>query len=312
MSANSLILGIKVGPRDWREKLIFNSLKIPACEVYFDLNRINNYKHLFKYLRENKIVAGLHLSSLLKRKLDPNFATNDSSILQESIRVLEVTIDIAVGNGFRYVIYHPGSSRVWGIDKKRMIFLTNIITPDKEAEKIFLETSLKLHNYAKKKKIHLYIETLPRKLLNFEFAELTSRYNTLDVNFISLPVILLAGKSGCQICNDICHTIAGINSTNPHFLQVELLRRTKLLLPYTGLVHLATVKPPFNGADDNGAFLREDYAKGAIPDRNNIEKLLKIFMQKNEIILIPEPKLDPNIHIKNYKTLSQIITNLSL
>lgn len=307
MQKNKLTLGIKVGPEDWVDKLVKSNLSIPACEVYFTASNLSPYKPLLHFLQEKKIHTGLHFSSMLSKNIDPNFATDNKAVHQESIMLLQKTIDIAANYQYNYVVYHPGSERVWGIDENRKVFLTDSVTPENTAQKIFLDSSHKLQDYAQKKSIRLYAETLPRKLLSYEFAELTSRNTTLYAGFISFNTLLLAGKSGCEICNDICHTTAGIDSDDPEFLQQELLRRTKLLLPYTGLVHLATVKPPFNGTDDNGSFLKEDFAQGAIPALEKTKELLRLFDNHGKIVLIPEPVLDTQIQIRNYQALSEIM-----
>lgn len=304
---NELILGMKIGLGDWISKLVKSNLSISACEIYFKVSNFSSYKPLFHFLRKKKIYTGLHFSSMLSKNISPNFATDNKAIHLESIILLQKNIDIAADCQFNYVVYHPGSEKIWGIDENRKVFLTDGVTSEVRAKKIFLETAHKLQDYAQKKGIKLFAETLPRKLLSYEFAELTSRNITFDVGFISFDTLLSVAKSGCEICNDICHTIAGINSNDPEFLQQELLRRSKLLLPYTGLVHLATVKPPFNGADDNGSFLQQDFAQGAIPTLEKTKELLKLFDNRRKIVLIPEPILDTQIQIINFQALSEIM-----
>ena len=57
-------LGIKVGPDNWREKLL-NGLSVRHVEVYHNFSLTDDYAPLYAWLRANGVQARLHASTLL-------------------------------------------------------------------------------------------------------------------------------------------------------------------------------------------------------------------------------------------------------
>jgi len=158
-------LGIKVGP----QKHSIDDLEethAPFAEVWFQIDKKDDYNELFSYLTKRKIDAGLHFWGLTRDGFMPTISYNDPALLQESVDLIRQTIDIAADNHFSYVNIHPGN-RV----RMRVDFQTHIFTPasdpaqTKIIEDQFLGTIHNLSVYSSSRNVVLTVETVPMNIV---------------------------------------------------------------------------------------------------------------------------------------------------
>src|SRR3989344_5773564 len=106
-----MILGIKVGPN----KNSFLDLELtgaPFAEVWFNINRADEYTELFAELKRRKMQVGLHFWGILDGGISASFGYPDQFVLDNSAALVKETIDIAARNTFQYVNIHPGSRAI--------------------------------------------------------------------------------------------------------------------------------------------------------------------------------------------------------
>lgn len=297
-------LGIKVGPRQ-QSIHDLEQTNAPVCEVWFNINQLGEYTDLFNDLATRKIDVGLHFWGLTKSGALANIAYDDKVDTDDSMFLMRQTIDIAARYEFQYVNIHPGShAKVsYNFDNDEFELLSNPMNLHK-ALQLFLEHAVKLHTYAQQRGVVFTVETVPcRNSARGTYPE--RRHHTQ--NNYELPIVALhkAANNGISIANDFGHTASSIIHESQQDAWNYLLSETKLLADYTRLIHLGFIVPPYNGTDNHDMLNNPVLdTNDAIPNKNQMIELLKMFQHRDDIWVITEPKED---HVRNYSWAKEIV-----
>src|SRR3989344_2154429 len=104
-------LGIKTGLKsNWQADLV--ATKPDFCEIWFDINRKDQYRDLFEFLKGSNIHFGLHFWGANAAGILANIAYPDQEILQSSRQLIKKTIDIASIHRAFYVNLHASGKRL--------------------------------------------------------------------------------------------------------------------------------------------------------------------------------------------------------
>lgn len=300
-------LGIKVGPRQ-NSITDLKETHAPFAEVWFRIDKQDDYTELFSYLIQQKIDTGLHFWGLTHDGLVPGIAYDDPRYIHESIDLFKQTIDIAAKNGFSYVNIHPGFQTRVACEYTNLIFsrVDDCVTPYEQAARIFLEHVDLLDTYAKQNHVLLTVETTPLMVQSGSLHDKTNRASVDDFkefSYLGLPVETLQ----FAIANDFGHTAANCISQTPEPVWDFLLQKTIALAPQTKLLHIGYIVPPFNGTDfhdqmDNPIF----ETNRSVPNKNQILELLKLFKHRDDVRGLVEPD---GQHPKNYFLTQKLLAN---
>lgn len=306
--------GIKIGLPNWRQRL--ERSHASYVEVYFMLPRFKEHQEMFTYLKRKRINFGLHFWDKLPGDFMPNLVFK-GKIADNSVRLIKQTLKIAKKIGACYVNIHPGSFRL------RKIFFKNTgvrvkVTSKKisffEGKKEFFKNATLLNNYAKKRGVLLLIETVCRRdvagWIDSSFLKQTrSKQATCpSFNIDSQILYQLAQKENIFLTNDFGHTLTETISNNHSLVFENLFLTTKKLASFTKLIHITTTPPPFNGTDAHGGLLESDFSKNPVPNKKEIIKLFKIFRNRDDVWVVPEPFKN---HVGNFKALFSILSETS-
>lgn len=301
--------GIKIAPTGWRSRLERSHAKY--TEVWYNCQEPATYREMFAYLRKQGINAGLHFWGVIEGRYEPNLAY-PGVVLQETIRLIKATIDVAAEHHFHYVVAHCGNRRLVKLNLKQQLF-----SPDVHSTLISLETAQttleqsfkELRHYASQRGILFLVETVVAKTGAGSMLTLNGRLNAVD--YFTVPVqalIDLSQKHNLPVANDFCHTFGDDYDKPLPQLWRSLWRKTKALAPYTKLVHINTVVPPYNGTDSHGGITDKDFQiKGAFPTKTRLKELLRLFKNRNDVWAINEPRRD---HVGNYQALVKLLKTL--
>lgn len=302
-----MILGIKVG----LQKQSFFDIEqsnAPFAEVWFDVNRQNEYTGLFTLLKKRNVQVGLHFWGALPDGTWTNIAYPDTELNNASTNLIKRAIDVASIWHFQYVNIHPGSMARLSIDLKTMaIRIMAQPVALKIAQDIFLDSSKKLSKYAKNRNVVFTVETVPARLTNWSTKEKQHEAgNIRDGSELPIGAIESAAASGIAVANDFGHT-AAILADKPTDIWGHLKEKTQTLAPFTRLIHLGYVLPPYNGTDahdhlDNPHLLTD----AAIPNRLQMIELLKLFDNRPDVWILCEPD---DRHVQNYFLAKKILTD---
>ena len=300
-------VGVKVGPSNW-EKIL--SEITPECvEVWFRLDRVNESIPIFEKLNRMKVTYGIHFWAILEGGYEPNLSYEPNGVAEQSEKLVRETIDIAYKYGAFYVNVHPGSMilRKLDLDNKCMHLLSESELPGNEAMRSLLSRAEHLDSYARAHNILFLIETLPVNELE-HWRDHSGRVNIQFAKNIPPEMIIQLANAGRYITNDFGHTISSWVSDDRELLFDKLFDVTKQLAPQTKLIHLNTVRPPFNGTDSHDGILPSDFEKNVMPTREQIIQLLQLFRDRSDVWIIPEP--EANQMTKNYREIKTMLANL--
>ena len=300
----TVIPGIKIGPRNWKE--ILSSYSPQCCEVWFRVDQITQYEEMFSTLQENRIPTGLHFWGILPGGLMPNFAYPDEDVRGPSLKLVKQSIDVASEHGFSYVNIHPGSYRLSRVNLDRLFMrpIQGRETTESEGNMVLAENIQELTRYAQRRGVLFLVETVPARE-PLHFRDLTSgRRRSQDMRNVPVSALVNLARPGFFICNDLCHTTMDIISDDRDFLFQQLLEKTKLLSDKTRLIHVNTMPPPFNGTDGHLGIRRQDFSEDIFPAREQLKQLLSLFVDRDDVWVIPEPFSD---HIENTRALKKMI-----
>lgn len=304
-------LGIKVGPNKTSVKDI-TATHPQMAEVWFDVNRANEYTELFDALKREGCDVGLHFWGATKEGLWANIAFRNKQLTDISMNFMRSTIDIAARNGFQYVNIHPGCAAKVAVDliNGSARAISEPIDFDLSTT-LFLDNTLKLDKYAKAKNVILTIETVPARATDFWNDQERRKQSDHIVNLYELPVgaIVEAARNGISVTNDFGHTAASIIDNDPGRVWSHLLETTDRLLPQTKLIHLNFIIEPFNGTDIHDSLDNQVLdTDQAVPNKKQIITLLKKFNQRDDVWILSEPAND---HVKNYFLAKKLLEEAS-
>jgi len=303
-------LGIKVGP----EKESLTNIELthtPFVEVWFRIDKKDDYTDLFDYVTKHHIETGLHFWGLTHDGLVPTLAHVDIALLKESMDLIKQTITLAAHHSFSYVNIHPGYRTRIGCEYKSLVFSNkhDRIVSFEQATIHFLDCVDELTEFAKRKNVLLTVETTPIRLPKGSLHKKENRNTVTDFSeysYLDLPVDTLK----FAIANDFGHTAANCISDDPKPVWDLLYKKTVAYAPYTRLLHLGFIVPPYNGSDfhdqlDNRLFEKNS----AIPNKIQMLELLKLFQNRDDIFALVEPN---GQHPKNYFLAKEILQKAGL
>jgi sugar phosphate isomerase/epimerase len=268
------------------------------AEVWFNANGPEKYTELFDELKRRKCDVGLHFWGMLDNNIAPNIAHPDDDAVQQTLRLMRKTIDIAAQNNFQYVNIHPGSAALLQVNyqKERYDMIREPVDMERSIE-LFLENAQSLNEYAKTRGIVFTVETVPPRITDGWYDE-KARLTPKNVYELPPVAIVRAAELSLSIANDFCHTAANVITDDPDVVWTYLFGLTKQLAPSTRLIHIGFVMPPYNGTDnhdhlDNPMMRTHE----AVPNNEQLVELLKLFKDRDDVWVLTEPKDD---HVKNY------------
>lgn len=298
--------GIKIGPHQkWKHR--FNNTHSQYCEVWYRVDKPSWYKDTFKYLKDRQINTGLHFWGIIDNKWEPNIAYPGPT-RQKSLDLISNSLHMAAKHSFHYVNIHLGNYKLSLIDLEKHTML-----PDLESKKIDINTAentmsdslQKLYKLADDLEVQLYVETVPAKI------KLNPPDRNKVTNQYSMPpssLIKLAKKQKLLITNDISHTFSTKYDLPLKNLWQHLWSTTVALAPYTKLLHINTVVPPYNGTDSHHGITEDDFSlKGIFPTKERFKKILSLFKDRNDVWAINEPSQN---HTKNYFALKKLLKSI--
>lgn len=297
--------GIKSGLINYKEILPKTNAKV--CELYFRIDRKDDYDDLYRILKERNIQAGLHFWAVLPSGHMYNLAYPNKDIQKQSLDLIKETINIASQNQFRYVNVHPGNYCLCEMDLNKNRY--GKIGPkanETEGNKYLFENTQTLHEYAQKQGVLYLTETVPSKDALIWYDE-PSRLNPADIGYVRVSTIIELANMGFYVTNDLGHSLADIVSDDRTALFDNLVRITKSLAKETKLIHSNTSKPPFTGVDTHNGVLESDFVQNVLPTKQQIKILLGLFKNRSDIWVIPEPHSN---HEQNFESLQNIINSL--
>ena len=298
-------LGVKVGPTGWRE--VLGQSQAQYCEVWYRLDWADKFIPIFKYLNRHSIHFGLHFWAQLPGGFEPNLAWEADGIADLSQQVVLQTIDTAAQVGAAYVNIHPGSLTLKKLylDEERMERVGEKAIPENQAWQSLDRRTHTLHEYAQSRGVLFLVETLPKNDLTQWHDISTGRLNPQPTANISPNLILKLAQAGRWITNDFGHTACAWETTDPNWLWHQVYAVSRQLASQTRLIHLNTVHPPFNGTDSHGGVLPEDFAAGVFPNRDQIIQLLRLYRDRDDVWIIPEPPAE--LMVQNYHAIQDLL-----
>lgn len=295
-------IGLKVGPANWQDVL---SRVTPECaEVWFRLDWAEKIEPIYHVLQAKSVPFGIHFWAITAEGFEPNLAIEADALAAESIEQIKKSLDIAASVGAQYLNVHPGGLRRKHLDfeKSRLVVLDNESLPLEEAEATLLRSAEVLNEYANKKKVSLLFETLPRHE-GIGWADPSGHLEIQVADNLPAETLLKLGENGYLLTNDFGHTLASYPDLQGESLQNKLIEMTEKLAPFTRLIHLNTVRPPFNGTDSHNGILPEDFALQVIPDEGTVKQLLSQFSAREDVWTVLEAPIDQMV--ENYQVLSR-------
>ena len=297
-----MYLGIKVGPDNWHDKLVVSELDVQHVEIHFDFTYLEDYTALFVWMHERGIEGRLHASTPLPGGILPTLATADPEVRGASADLMRRTVGVAAQNGLSAVVVHPGSYRIACIHGGR-VEIYGRETPEHEGARWVADEMAELAAYGRERGVEPLVETMPGR----EFAGYgpIDRTHSVDVGFVPYPVLRALGERGIGLCIDLAHLYTELmvdRAGRGNGLHGRVMDASRELAPYTRHLHLSTVTPPWNGTDGHSGFLEVDYARGAIPRRQELLSWLGLFGGR-DVWVIPEPNGGAQAHLDNHYVL---------
>jgi hypothetical protein len=302
-----MTLGIKVGLQR-QSFLDLAQTNAPFAEVWFNVNRADDYGELFAELKRRRCQVGLHFWGALADGTWTNLDYPDATLINESLSMIKKTVDIAAQNGFQYVNIHPGCAARVAIDFEttRMELQSGPI-PFRDAIPRFVQHARTLHEYAAGRGIVFTVETVPSRVVIGWYDEKARNDPKKIMNVYELPIeaIEAAAQAELWIANDFNHT-AAIPDKDRTRIWRHLREKTTALAAQTRLIHLGFLTTPFNGTDvhttlDNPLLTTNQ----AIPNKKEMIELLKLFRGRHDVWILTEPN---DRHAQNYVLAQHILT----
>lgn len=304
-----MILGIKVGPQ--RQSFLYlEQTNAPFAEVWFNVSRADEYTELFDELKRRKMQVGLHFWGALADGTWTNLAYQDATLINESLAMIQKTIDIAAQNAFQYVNIHPGCAARVGIDfDATCMELRSAPIPFEQATLLFVENARKLHQYSRDRGVVFTVETVPSRVVIGWYDDAARNDPKKIMNVYELPVesVEAAAHAGLWVANDFGHT-AAIPSERPEDIWFHLREKTRAMAAQTRLIHLGFLTPPFNGTDFHNTLSNPLMdTNQAIPNKKQMLELLKLFKNRGDVWILTEPN---GRHVENYFLAQKILAQI--
>lgn len=301
-------VGFKTGPKTWAEgKRIVEQDSPRLCEVWFRIDKVSEYDEMLSWLQKHDVQIGLHHWGLVAGRYKTNLATSNEDIRQETIQQIKDTIDVSTQIDGAYVNAHPGAALVEEIDLEHGTQrpVVEETTDLEESGALFLSAARELEMYASERKVLLTLETIPAR----EMYQFHDRRRSYDPQPVPLAVMRKLGAQQNWLANDITHTLATICTWESNELRRwdDCMKFTRQAQLFTRLLHVNTLMPPYNGTDSHDGITPADFAKGVVPRREQIQDILKLFKDRDDVFIIPEPK---DMMQDNYRALQALVQSI--
>ena len=300
-------LGIKIAPGNaWKSNI--EATRPRMVEVWYNASKPADYDEMLAYLSTRDIDVGLHYWGTLPSQILTNISYPDSNIAKLSLELMYGTIDVAAKYKCVYVNVHPDLYSLLSVNFDTMdIRVASEQANRKTMEATFIERITALHTYARSKNVILTVETVPMRDTP-SWKPDRDRSLAIDIHQMPMDVFLDLAAHGISIANDFGHTACNMISNDRGAIWTFLYDTTRTLAPYTRLIHLGCIVPPYNGVDfhdslDNPMLDTEK----AIPNKNQMQKLLKLFDNRDDVWILVEPKEN---HVKNFSLAQKIIASI--
>lgn len=303
-------LGIKVGLKsDWKNDLI--TTQPDFCEIWFDSRKIPEYEELFAFTQKRGIATGIHFWGALPDNTLANLAYPDKEILNESRDLVKKTIEIAGKNKSIYVNLHPAGKLLTRVDFDKEEF--EVYTKETPQNTVLtnLKESLKLiSEYAKNLGVPVCLESVPLRALGHPWTGAAGRKKPIGIGeFIVNEIEPFLNIDNLYFANDFGHTAGNIVSNDRNLVIDQVFNITKRLAPRTKLLHVSYIIPPYNGTDYHGCLYYDEFSTSqAVPNRDEMKQLLKLFIERDDVGALVEPEKD---HIKNFFTLKKLVSEVA-
>ncbi len=301
-----MILGFKTGPKNFPEgQQIVHDLGASMCELWFNVNKYKEYSNMIAWLQKENVAIGLHYWGVVEGKIKPNLATQNEYVRTETMKQIRQTIDIGSSIGCVYVNIHPGAQAIETIDFSNweQSMTSDPITPLDVATDLLVSASQELHEYAQTKNVLLTIESIPGR----EGVRDDNREKIYNPGNAPLATMELIASKGMWIANDITHSGSQVLVDEPNLKDAWriLMDFSTRIANQTRLLHLNTVRAPYNGTDSHDGITDEDFQTESFPDKEGLIAFLTLFKNRNDVYLVPEPKKDPAGNYQALQTLAE-------
>lgn len=303
-------LGIKVGLKShWKADLI--ATRPDFCEIWFDSRNIEKYDDLFAYLKKEAIPAGIHFWGATPDGTLANLAYPDDTILHTSRELVRKTIEAAAKQQVIYVNLHPCGKLLSRVDFDKETF-----TPYTEAVAIpsaltILEESLReLTRYAYNQAVSLTLESTALLALGSPWTGKFGRMKPTNIGEFTVSEIeLLLRMPKLYFANDFGHSGSNIATSERDEVKRLIFNIARRLASQTKLLHVSYIIPPYNGTDYHGCLYYDEFSTpDAVPNRDEMKQLLKLFNDRDDVYALVEPETD---HVRNFQTLKQLVAEIS-
>lgn len=303
-------LGIKVGLKsDWKADVL--ATQPDFCEIWFDSRHIEQYSDLFSFLKRENIPAGIHFWGATPDGTLANLAYPDTHILQASGELVRKTIEAAATNNVLYVNLHPCGKLLTRVDFDIESFTPYTKAVATSTAMTLLEESLTgLTEFAGDRGILLTLESTPKLALGTPWSGKSGRLKPVAIGEFTVSEIEpLLNKPHLYFANDIGHTSSNIVTSDRNEAKNLLFNIARRLAQQTKLLHVSYIIPPYNGTDYHGCLYYDEFlTHAAVPNRDEMKQLLKLFIKRNDVYTLVEPETD---HVRNFQALKQLITEVS-
>lgn len=298
-------LGIKVAANpDDIERFKLTGAKY--CEVRFVVEEKERFTDLLDYIKKQNIQPNFHYWAAFDGILANPAAPGELG--EQTVETIKQTIEVAAKHQASYVVIHPGQTKKNKINhRQRWIRPLETIITIQEAETLLLKRLKFLTEFAEKQGIQLLTETIT-PLDPYEWMTAEGRKMTVNIGSLSLSSVEKIAEAGFPIANDFEHT-AGNKISNDHQTVFSFLyQKTVKLASFTKLLHLGYIIPPYNGTDYHGNFSDPEFTSPeALPNKDEMLKLLQIFKDRDDVWVIPEPATD---HVGSYRVAQELLREI--
>lgn len=300
-----MVIGFKTGPKNWEvAKTLVVEDGARMCEVWFNIGKAEEYQDMFTWLQQHDVMIGLHHWGVVDGNIKTNLATQNEHVRGESLAQMKQAVDMGREIGAVYINVHPGAR--W-LETNNLETGEQSLVPHSEAprdisERFLLEAARELRTYGQRQEVLVTIETLPGR----EARHYPRQEGMYDSGNPSLSLMKKIGEEGGFIANDITHSASMIaTADNSRDGMWEQLREfTRSVAPYTRLIHVNTMREPFNGLDSHDGLLPSDFAQGVFPNREQLKELLALFPGRRQVYAVAEPHIE--VTRENYLALKKI------
>ena len=303
-------IGIKIGLKsDWKNDLIKTQPEF--CEIWYDARYPEKYDEIFQYLLAHQIPSGLHFWGVTHDGILANLAYPDKVIFESSMKLALSCLETAKKRKCIYVNFHPTGTVTSKIDfDKELIEPVGIRYSYKETYPRLEESFSNLATIASENGTIITLESVPKLTMRHGWNGKNARLDTTDMGEMPITEIEeIFDVPNIYFAHDFGHTLGGLINPTRTLAIDFIFNIARRLQNKTKLLHVSYIVPPYNGTDYHGSLCYDEFSTtSAIPNRDEIKQLLKMYLTQDEIYALVEPEKD---HIGNYRALEKLVREVS-